>query len=109
MDVSKQIVIVRVPSLGPTLSHHEGYMSSLTSLTYLMCQVGLGKISSLDGHKNNKVDLVPADYATNLLLVHSCKETASRAEVINLSTSMRNYITLQQFVEISIEAWREYG
>ena len=61
----------------------------------------MGNINSLDGLKNNKVDIVPTDFATNLLLVLAGKNQMAKAEVVNLSTTTRNYITLQQFVEIS--------
>ena len=95
--------------MGPTLLNYEGYSGELTSLSYLICQVGMGNITSLDGLKNNKIDIVPTDFAANLLLVLAGKHQNSKAEVVNLSTTTRNYITLQQFIEISREAWREYG
>jgi hypothetical protein len=98
-----------VPSLGPTLANYQGYSSELGTLTYLVCQVGLGNIHSLDGLKATKIDMVPTDFASNLLLVLSAKPQPSRSEVVNLSTTSRNYITLQQFVEYAREAWREYG
>ena len=73
------MVIVRVPSLGPTLNNFEGYSSELTSLTYLICQVGLGNITSLDGLKANKIDIIPTDFATNLLLILSIKNQLPKA------------------------------
>ena len=97
---------MRAPSLGPTLLNYEGYSGELTSLSYLICQVGMGNITSLDGLKSNKIDIVPTDYASNLLVVLAGKQQNSKAEVVNLSTTTRNYITLQQFIEISREAWR---
>lgn len=59
-----------------------------------MCEVGLGKIRSVDGVRSNKIDVVPTDYASNLLLVLAARETAARVETVNLSTSTRHYITL---------------
>lgn len=32
-----------------------------------------------------------------------------KADIINLSTTTRNYITLQQFIDFNRQAWREYG
>lgn len=43
------------------------------------------------------------------MLVLAARTQSLKAEVINLSTNTRNYITLQQFIDISQEAWREYG
>ena len=63
--------------------------------------MGLGHITSLDGNKECKVDIVPTDFASHLLLILATRDSSSRAEVINLSTSTRNYITLQQLVDHS--------
>lgn len=95
--------------MGPTIINHEGYSTHLNNFSYLICQVGLGNIKSLDGVKSNKIDVVPCDFASNLLIVLAARIQTIKAEVINLSTTTRNYVTLQQFIEYSQEAWREYG
>ena len=69
----------------------------------------MGHITALDGLRNNKIDIVPTDFAANLLLVLAFKQPAQKCETINLSTTTRNFLTLQQFIETSQEAWREYG
>lgn len=71
--------------------------------------MGTGLIKNIDGLKKNKVDIVPTDYVANLMIVLSVRSTNLRAETVNLSTSTRNYITLQQFIEYCQEAWQEYG
>ena len=95
--------------MGPTLENYEGYAAYVNTFTYLICQVGLGNISSLDGFKSSKVDIVPADFAGNLLVVLGGREQGNKVEFVNLSTTTRNYITLREFVELCGEAWREYG
>lgn len=107
--VSRAISIVRVPSLGPTIADYEGYLTKFNYFTYLVYQMGNGMIKNIDGNKQNKVDIVPSDYVANFLLVVSLRKSSSKAETLNLSTSTRNYITLQQFLKYGQEAWEEYG
>jgi hypothetical protein len=68
-----------VPSLGPTIINHEGYSLHLNNLAYLICQVGLGKITSLDGIKSNKIDIVPNDFASNLMIVLAARNQLLKA------------------------------
>jgi hypothetical protein len=67
-------------------------------LTYLLCQVGMGHIMSLNGLRNNKIDLIPTDYAGNLFIVLAFQSQSQKQDIINLSTTTRNPITLQQFL-----------
>ena len=71
--------------------------------------MGTGLIRNINGNKLNKVDIVPNDYVANFLLVLSARNKGLKAETINLSTSTRNYITLQQYTAYCQEAWQEQG
>jgi hypothetical protein len=77
--VAESIVILRVPSLGPTIINFEGYTTRFNYFTYLVYQMGTGLIRNLDGNKFNKIDIVPSDYAVNLLLVLSVRSSALKA------------------------------
>lgn len=105
LSVCKSIVVVRVPSLGPTLSNHEGFTMKLKKITSLIQKIGTSSIQNVYGLKTNKVDIVPNDYVSNLILVIMCKASNSRTEIINLSTTTRNYIHLQDFVDYCQQAW----
>ena len=52
---------------------------------------------------------MPNDYVSHLILILMCKGSKSRAETINLSTSTRNYISLEDFIENCRQAWSQYG
>lgn len=98
-----------MPSLGPTIIDFEGWTAKFNYFTYLVYQMGTGLIRNIDGNKLNKIDIVPNDYAVNLLLVLSIRNSELKAETVNLSTSTRNYITLQQYLAYCQDAWEEYG
>lgn len=97
-----------MPSLGPTLTHFEGYTLKFNYFTYLIYQVGTGLLRNIEGNKSNKLDIVPTDYVSNFLLVLASR-SCLKGETVNLSTSTRNYVTLQQFINTAREAWQEYG
>lgn len=107
--ICQQLTVLRVPSLGPTITNYEGYLTHMSPFAYLICQTGLGLVRSLEGVGSNKIDVVPTDYASHLMLVLAAREQTTRVETLNLSTTTRNFITLRQFVEVCLEAWREYG
>lgn len=81
----------------------------INKITSLIHKIGTGNIRTIYGIKKNKVDIIPVDYLSNLILVIMCRNSNSKAETINLSTSTRNYITLQDFVENCKQAWQDYG
>ena len=62
--------------------------------TYLIYQMGTGLIRNIDGHRQNKIDIIPNDYVSNLILVLVSKDFTIKNQTINLSTTTRNYITL---------------
>jgi hypothetical protein len=64
-----------VPSLGPSITNYEGYTVKFNYFTYLIYQIGTGLIKNLDGNKSNRVDIVPADYASNLLIILAGKQS----------------------------------
>lgn len=101
--------MLRVPSLGPTYGTFEGYTNRFNYFLYLAYQIGTGLIQNLDGNKMNKVDIVPNDHVASLLLVLSARNSGLKAETINLSTSTRNYVTLEQFLIYCKDAWQEQG
>ena len=67
--LAKQNTVLRVPSLGPTVANYEGRLCQPSPFAYLLCQAGLGLIRSLEGVGSTKVDVVPTDYASHLMLV----------------------------------------
>lgn len=107
--VGRSIIILRVPSLGPTINNFEGYTNRFNYFTYLLYQMGTGLIRNLDGNKLNKIDIVPNDHVANLLLVLAARQTELKAEIVNISTSTRNYLTLQQCITYGRDAWQEYS
>ena len=71
--VSRQLTVVRVPALGPTIIHNQGHTLKFNYFTYLIYQLGEGLLRHIDGKKKIKIDLVPNDYVSNLLLVLSVR------------------------------------
>ena len=61
--------IVRLPQIGPTLLGYEGYLSNFNTLTNLFYEVGNGFLDRMEGISGNIVDIMPADYVVNYMLV----------------------------------------
>ena len=75
------------------------------NFTYLIYQMGTGLVRNIDGNKSTKLDIVPNDYVSNFLVVLAARQSPFKAETVNLSTSTRNYVTLEQFLNTGREAW----
>jgi hypothetical protein len=73
----------------------------------LAYQAGLGQIKQLKGSPDNIVDLVPADYVSNFMIV-TMAFTKEKKGFYNFSTSTKNPLRLGYFIEILNEYWRSH-
>jgi uncharacterized protein (DUF2384 family) len=71
--------------------------------------MGTNLIKHIDGNKSTKLDIIPNDFVSHLMIVLAARNSQFKAETINLSTSTRNHITLKDFLETGRQAWEEYG
>lgn len=71
---SSKTHIIRIPLIGPTLTNYEGYLTNFNSLTNLIYEVGNTFIDSLQGISENIIDIIPADFVTNYMIVVAVNE-----------------------------------
>ena len=60
--------------IGPTLTNYEGYLTNFNSLTTLLYEVGNNFIDTIQGVSENIVDMIPADFVVNYMLVIGVNE-----------------------------------
>ena len=108
-QVCQQLTVLRVPALGPTIIQNQGHTLKFNFFTYLTYQLGAGLLTHVDGKKQIKIDLVPNDYVSNFVLVLAAKKQEPRTELLYLSTTTRNFITLESFVKMGAESWQVEG
>jgi hypothetical protein len=68
--------------------------------------MGTGFFTSVNGKEGNVVDLLPADYLLNYIMVLAHKNEQIKFRIHNLSTSSRNPITIQKILRYFSEAWQ---
>ena len=49
--------------------NYEGYLTNFNSLTNLIYEVGNNFLDSLEGVSENIIDIIPADFVVNYMLV----------------------------------------
>ena len=97
------VQLIRVPTVGATIKNCEGYIDKFNSFTWLVYRIGLGQIRELKGNPENTLDIMPADYVANYMIVIAAQGKGK--SVSNLSTSTRNSLKLGYFIEILNEYW----
>ena len=125
---SSKAHIVRIPLIGPTLANYEGYLTNFNSLTTLLYEVGNNFIDTIQGVSENIVDMMPADFVVNYMLVIAVNEEPvelisddqeekghrylgikMNIKLHNLSSSSRNPIKLGTLSQYIVEGWTEYS
>jgi hypothetical protein len=74
----------------------------------MIYQIGTGIISNLNASNSVKIDIIPADFAANFLMVLMLYPS-NHNQLYNLSTTTRNPINLQQFLSHTTDAWKDYS
>ena len=71
---AQKVHVVRVPLIGPTMINYEGYLTNFNTLTTLIYEIGNNFINTLQGINENIIDMLPADFAANYMLVIAVNE-----------------------------------
>lgn len=104
---SKLVVhLVRTPVVGACYEKPQGYLDKLNGISFLLYEIGLGKVSELRGRRSNIVDVVPVDYVCNFLLSVGWLGGAD-SQVWNFATSSMNPLRLGRLIDIVEAYWND--
>lgn len=95
----KGVHLVRTPVIGACSEKPQGYIDKFNGISFLLYEIGLGKVSELKGRHSNIVDVVPVDYVCNFLLSVGWFGNGDH-QIWNFSASSMNPLRLGRLIEI---------
>jgi hypothetical protein len=60
--------LIRTPVLGACVDKPQGYIDKFNGISFLIYEIGLGKVTQLKGRRSTILDVVPVDYVCNFML-----------------------------------------
>lgn len=101
------VSLIRIPIVGACAERPKGYIDKFNSVSFLMYEVGLGKVSELKGRNANIIDMIPADYVSNFMLMVGLRMKENEKNVYNLSTSSLNPLRVGRWIETIESYWNQ--
>ena len=98
--------LIRTPVIGACFEKPQGYIDKLNGISFLLYEIGLGKVNKLKGRRSNIVDVVPADYVCNFMLSVGWLG-GNNHQIWNFSTSSMNALRLGRLIEILEAYWNQ--